>query len=415
MTCDGGYWEKCYPGFAVRFSPHAGDFPETDPDVIYEWDLGDGSTSSEILPHHEYESLGTYTVKVKATFEEFQYLAERTIEIGLPPTIIEEETQKGIFLHQTTDGIYSFLYVDPNIDKYVMRYQDGNILSKKQLDQHYYINTEISPIQKTNENIVFVENYNLIEIQPDGEIISEKNLYSSPASFFESLNGYSSTHELNSWGSDPFDATLRKFDNDGNQLDYKHISPAIENYSVIGVTQAAADSFFVIYIGNGIQVMDRNSILQRIDFEGNELWKKEYDFRIGQRLKLLNDGYLAYYSFFIGSSKFHYLTKLDFQGNVIWRKEISENYNFTNYSIFEEGGDLIMFFDNMRGIRVSSSGLSTVWDKTFGFGTDVFKHAIRNVNGNYTLMGSRDYYYSTVDVKPSILVEVNSDGEVIEW
>lgn len=409
MTCDGGYWERCYTGFAVRFSPNTGDFPETDPDVIYEWDLGDGSTSSEILPYHEYESIGTYTIKVKATFEEFQYLAERTIEIEIPPTIIEEESQQGIFLHQTTDGIYSFLYIDPNIDKYVTRYQEGNILSKKKLFQHYTINSEIAPIQKANGNIVFVEGNDLIEIKPDGEIISEKYLYANPTSFFKSLSGYSSTNKLGD------DASLSKYDNEGNQLEYNNIFPFVENYIVEGVTQAAADSFFVTHIGNGNQVVEQNSILQRIDFEGNEVWKKEYDFQIGSRIDLLSDGYLAHYSFFIGSSKSHFLTKLDFQGNVIWRKEISENYNYIRYSIFEEGDDLIIFFDNMRGIRISGSGLSTVWDKTFGFGPSVFKHAIRNVNGNFTLMGTRYQYPSSEDVKPSIMVEVNSDGKIIEW
>ena len=35
----------------------------------YEWDFGDGNTSSEINPTHSYQSPGTYTVKLTAIVE----------------------------------------------------------------------------------------------------------------------------------------------------------------------------------------------------------------------------------------------------------------------------------------------------------------------------------------------------------
>ncbi len=47
--------------FSVQVSDVEGD------DVTYLWDFGDGSTSEEASPTHEYSESGTYTVTVTVT------------------------------------------------------------------------------------------------------------------------------------------------------------------------------------------------------------------------------------------------------------------------------------------------------------------------------------------------------------
>ncbi|HUT68936.1 MAG TPA: PKD domain-containing protein, partial [Dehalococcoidales bacterium] len=45
-----------YPDVSGGFAPYS-----------YEWDFGDGTTSTEEVPTHAYKSDGTYTVKLKVT------------------------------------------------------------------------------------------------------------------------------------------------------------------------------------------------------------------------------------------------------------------------------------------------------------------------------------------------------------
>ncbi|MGI9601863.1 MAG: PQQ-dependent sugar dehydrogenase [Acidimicrobiales bacterium] len=49
----------------VQFSAQASD-PDNDP-VTYEWDFGDGTTSSQSDPNHTYTAVGTYTAQLRVT------------------------------------------------------------------------------------------------------------------------------------------------------------------------------------------------------------------------------------------------------------------------------------------------------------------------------------------------------------
>jgi hypothetical protein len=51
-----GYVVWFFPNVSGGFEPYS-----------YEWDFGDGSTSTDVQPSHAYKSDGSYTVKLKVT------------------------------------------------------------------------------------------------------------------------------------------------------------------------------------------------------------------------------------------------------------------------------------------------------------------------------------------------------------
>lgn len=62
----------------------------------YAWDFGDGATSTEMNPVHDYATDGVYTVKLVASNAEGNHAAVRTISVGTVPPVSAD------FLTQTT-------------------------------------------------------------------------------------------------------------------------------------------------------------------------------------------------------------------------------------------------------------------------------------------------------------------------
>ncbi len=72
-VANGGPAQIAKEGQAVQFSADASEDRDGDP-LEYHWDFGDGSTSTELLPNHEYDKAGLYTVTLTVTdgYEESQ-------------------------------------------------------------------------------------------------------------------------------------------------------------------------------------------------------------------------------------------------------------------------------------------------------------------------------------------------------
>lgn len=73
--------------------------------ITYEWDFGDGNTSTEENPSHEYGEVGNYTVKLTAHQSELNDSKERSIEILIPLNIFPGESAAGIALGEIWGSI----------------------------------------------------------------------------------------------------------------------------------------------------------------------------------------------------------------------------------------------------------------------------------------------------------------------
>jgi peptidyl-prolyl cis-trans isomerase B (cyclophilin B) len=72
---------------------------------MYEWDFGDGNTSTEMSPAHTYRASGNYSVKLKATKGNKSTVAEKRIMITAPiECLVEIETDYGTLTIQLSNA-----------------------------------------------------------------------------------------------------------------------------------------------------------------------------------------------------------------------------------------------------------------------------------------------------------------------
>ena len=73
--------------------------------TIFEWDFGDGNTSSERDPIHIFSETGRYTIQLAAGNNEQEDIAEKTIEVVLPVNIFPGEGAGNISLGEIWGSI----------------------------------------------------------------------------------------------------------------------------------------------------------------------------------------------------------------------------------------------------------------------------------------------------------------------
>ena len=153
-------------------------------DSIY-WEFGDGSTSKELKPSHQYSYSGKYLVNATITYNNIDYILQKDIEVYEKPLIND-----GAILTQCDadlDGISLFnlnnikdKVINYNRDyeySFYLSYNDAVIDNNKILNSENYINSNlseelfvkiISPKGCYTINNFFIEttNINLIEIEP---------------------------------------------------------------------------------------------------------------------------------------------------------------------------------------------------------------------------------------------------------
>lgn len=174
--------------------------------------------------------------------------------------------------------------------------------------------------------------------------------------------------------------------------------------------------------------------VSKIDYEGNEIWKKYYDYQVGDSwlFKIANTS-----SGFILAGNQHVLN-LDHDGNVIWYKKI-ESYDLGYYddqiSSVKQDSKGNLFLVGSRGstdgkvfkeavlTKLSSTG-NIIWEKKFSFSVrNIFNDLVINSFNELIILGSTDTSGTTYEEILSgsnpvqqidfWLLKLTNDGEII--
>ena len=77
---------EIYVGDVVSFTNQSSDAD------TYQWDFGDGKTSSEVNPIHSYESAGTYTVTLIASTKKNSSSYNMTLTVKRPNEFVDRKS-----------------------------------------------------------------------------------------------------------------------------------------------------------------------------------------------------------------------------------------------------------------------------------------------------------------------------------
>lgn len=100
--------------------------------LTYEWDYGNGKISTDISNSSVYDTLGDYSVTLKAT-DQFGCSDSLTknsyIKVGYKKGKLNVYDAKNNLFNRTflCDGLYRFVYSDPNLPSYIWSITDNNI------------------------------------------------------------------------------------------------------------------------------------------------------------------------------------------------------------------------------------------------------------------------------------------------
>jgi len=196
----------------------------------------------------------------------------------------------------------------------------------------------------------------------------------------------------------------------------------------IGCSQTIDNELFIHYIDSvNDNYSNRNTLLRMINMDGTIIWQKEYDYFTKPIINKLNDGYLltGILEGWTTDETKQIFIRISSLGNVIWQYSTPLNSSYINYihspslSVFESNDGIVVFFDNMRCIKLNNSGL-LVFEKHFGLSYDVFNFASQNESGSFLILGSRQFDNETGEISVSftkrdlIVIEVDDSLEAIE-
>jgi len=165
---------------------------ETDSDVVYQWDFGDGNNSNLKTPEHTYSETGKYRVQLICTKNELASdtsYAELTVILGQQEISIDDSRfryNNAIDLLETNNSEFLLLgsttdiTVTPNAINYFLLHIDKNLQSKS--NKIFSLGINLTSISDCNDgNYIFTgktqkntENNELIKMNKDGIIIWSK-------------------------------------------------------------------------------------------------------------------------------------------------------------------------------------------------------------------------------------------------
>lgn len=398
----------------------------------YRWSFGDGQTSTEPNPVHQYSKPAiSYLVSLTAINEQGYKVAQNTLNFA---TSLQHDRAYGganddflTTVIQTADGGYllagssdSDLSVDktaPNkgeLDYWIVKTDSEG---KRQWDKTYGGNKrdELTSITPTSDG-----GYLLLGASESG-VSGDRTVAHFP------------------W-NDPYQAKdewLLKVDANGQkQWDrtYQYIGNSNNHSSRYRAILSGLDGSFYVagaaYLSFSSDTRPLNELtFAKIDKDGKEVWKKRYGLgganeSLTTALKTPDNGFLlvGYTSALSPSILNYFVVKIDSDGNEQWYKILGEGGNNGNVygCLTNDGGYLIggASLANKGGDKSDNSVLGSfdywvvklnnagqkVWDNTYGTEQqDYLRHMTLTADGGFSLTGSTgvngalDYWIVRID------------------
>lgn len=417
------YGNTCFVNQPINFYSSlfisGSGFVTSEDSVTYFWNLGDGNTIDQSSFVHIYENPGIYSILLTSIVNGEEVIVEKELEVVIHPRYIENTSakEKGKHIYETSPGLYSILYSyntgTSNDNWYILNYQDSIITLKSELDWIIGEDLKINPILESN-NLTLITDRKIRKYSGEGTLISSSSIFFNSYNDAEVFNdGYLTLENT------PEVLKLDEINSEGEVLLSKEFALPIDGFHRYNASQNIENEIFLNYIDDNFTADEgRKSLIRRIDLDSTIIWEKEYESLTLDRIIKLNDGYLITGIREEMNTGKHFMdfSKIDNEGNLIWQssKEFY-SYNFTNkVAVFENGNDVLVFFDNMRGVLLSDTG-EVLFDKFYGEPNDYFNAAVKNSEDEYVLLGTSDnpmnpgFYHRDL-----IVIKVGEDGERIE-
>ncbi|MDX9799058.1 MAG: PKD domain-containing protein [Bacteroidales bacterium] len=396
------YGNICFAGTPVKLRPETvhynfGDLSENHA-FDYSWDFGDGNKSTNEKVEHTFDKPGSYNVNLSIYNNRDSLLIDTIIDVSIYPRIVEQNstTENGKYIYQTDNRRYTIVYTynegTSSDDWYAISYNDTTIVSKTDLNLELYPEVK-ELIHNQSGNFVMLTDTWYKEFTSNGSLINKEQVWGEYCSIKNYNEGYLLV------GSDEQIVRIKELNASGLSISENVSSQHVDGFVRMGISQTGNNEIFLHYIDtNYSNYTDRHTVLRRIKIDSSVVWQKEYEFESTRYIYKLSDGYLlsgVIVGEYTGEID-QVFTKIDNGGNVIWQFITPLNSLYINYihspgmNIFESNNEIIIFFDNMRCIKLDNNG-QLIYEAYFGWNYDVFNYAIKNENDNYLILGSRQY------------------------
>lgn len=377
----------------------------------YNWNFGDGNTSNEVSPLHEYSASGTYTVCLVVSNQcgSDTFCSQITV---VPPT------------YQKTIGGSG-----NETNSYCIHTPGGNLLVAGTTTSGGAGGSDIF-VMKTDEqmNMIWSKTFG----GPADDVLFDRLPSTSGGQFLAPIlttddGGFYVLGHTFSFGQGSSDLYLLRIDKDGNLLWSKTYGTNLEERGVT-INQFPNGDLLLSGDVNGGPFGSRDVYLLRTDADGNTLWSK----RMGRNsadqvfhMQITSDGGFIYAGATqgggLGAFDAH-LLKADSDGNIQWSRVYGgfTNDSYEGVKELSAGGYIVTGYTQSFGAGTHDFVLSKVdangnllWTKTFGGpGSDVGGHIITTSDGGFAFLGpSLSFGAGNNDI---LFVKTNSAG-TMQW
>ena len=393
--------------------------------ISYLWDFGDGNTSNTRVAPHAYDSVGIYNIVFSVAFDGDTVKHTESIEVKWYPRVLKKTSapEYGAFLYQEPNGTYNVFYRDLRHNYYFDKFNDTSLTAITSFRSDENMS---NIIMNNNNHLVFVCNNYWKEIALDGTQIYNRPISECYSSVMNHHNGYLLVGGgYHCYNFEEGNVRLLNLNFNGNKISLNDYDFSMPGYRLGKVELLNSQNIILNYIDSlYIEGQDVHTIIKSINTDTLLNWVMEYDFSSTYHIKELHDGYLLYginYSIYDGEE--FQLTKIDTIGQVIWHKDIDIYAPYYSsslaLSVFEDLEGVVIFFDNMRGVKFDHQG-EIIWEKFYALHWDSFSYAIKNNRGNYVLLGEQHFDFErnmiSLDHSDSdlIVIEIDQNGEPIK-
>lgn len=394
------------PPLTVQFTDAS--TPGTGTEIEYLWDFGDGETSDEQSPSHEFVEGRSYTVSLTVTTEHGKDRETKPDFIALTPTFPPEAD----FTATPTSGRDPLTVTFTDTSEpgsgetltYSWNFGDGGT-STAQNPSHVYrtigefdvsltVTSEYG--SSTKERAALVSTYNDTRALGGSGADRGKALLETEEGVFLIAG------ETTSFGAGGLDGYLVAVGEDGNPAFTKTYGGALDDY-LNAMAQSSEGSLFLAG-GTTTEENGTDMYLVRTDSAGNRLWSKTYGGEGDENANAIvvtDDGGLVLAgttdSIGAGANDF-YLVRADGDGNALW----SQTYGGASFELLyaaqvtSDGGIVLAGVTGSSGaggsdayvVKTDGAGVSD-WARTFGGTQNEYVYSVIEVStGGYLAVGS---------------------------